>query len=73
MADNMLRWLQGHNSRAVDLLDRNHSLSAFIAKLCYGFESYCQEHNLNPYKAEIGTAIINREGKIIAPIQGGKY
>jgi len=70
MANNMYDWLQGKNSRAVDLLDRNHSLSRFIAKVCYNFENYCKQKNINPYKTEIGNAIITTEGQIVAKIGG---
>lgn len=70
MASNAYQWLQGKNSRAVDLLDRNHSLSEFIAKICYGFESYCKTKGFNPYATEVGSAIISREGQIVAKIEG---
>lgn len=71
MADNMWEFVQGNNARAVDLLSRNHSLSNFIVKLCYGFDSYCEDHGLNKFTAQIGNAIISKDGIIQAPIEGG--
>ena len=68
MARSMMEWLEGKNSRAVDVLDRNHSLSGFIAKVVYGFESYCKEKGLNPYTTTIENEIISREGQIVARI-----
>lgn len=70
MPDNMLDWLKGHNSKAVDLLDRNHSLASFIAKVCYNFDSYCRDKHLNPYTTQIGDAYITRDNQIVAKIEG---
>jgi len=68
MAKNMMEWLEGKNSRAVDVLNRNHSLSGFIAKMVYSFEAYCREKGLNPYTTKIENEIITREGQIVARI-----
>ena len=69
MAQNPMEWLIGNNNRAVSVLERNHSLSGFIAKVVFNFEQYCREKGINPYTARIGDAIISREGQIVAKIE----
>ena len=70
MANDLYEYLKGQNSKAVELLDRNHHLAAFIAKVVHGFDSYCREHDFNPYTTDISNAIISRDGQIVARIEG---
>ena len=66
----MYEWLEGKNSNAVKLLDGNYSLSEFIARIVYNFDTYCRDKGLNPYQTKIEDAIISRDGHIVARIEG---